>query len=442
MSPVLRGFVLSLVSAALIAFIWGSTATLDADWALWRRYSFSTAAANIAGTLTVLFLAAGLSSRHGRRGRFVRLFASTLALAVCFTLFELPALAGYDYGRLFGTRLGEAWNQISTGTNRADPELVHIHQPHTRHQGLAFGNLVARLSIPNAEPYQVDVSYDRHGFRNAVDLDRADVVVVGDSFVEGAETPAGQIVTAVLAERLGERVANLGQSGYGPQQEAVVLERFGLPKKPRAVVWFFFGGNDLADAEAYDRFKRDPTSLAPVRPLAERSFARNALWALARLTTPPRRRPSPTSLRHAATFRTAEGRDVTIYFEAIDGPFEARQWASASAALLGARDAAVEIGARFLVVYVPRKFQVYWDVVSSDRDTVARLWQPSDLAARVDAWCRAQKIEFLDATTPLRAAAASGELVYLPDDVHWTARGHRVVGEAVAARLQPARGGD
>ena len=31
---------------------------------------------------------------------------------------------------------------------------------------------------------------------------------------------------------------------------------------------------------------------------------------------------------------------------------------------------------------------------------------------------------------------AGGESVYLPDDVHWKATGHRVVAAAVAARIQ------
>jgi lysophospholipase L1-like esterase len=37
---------------------------------------------------------------------------------------------------------------------------------------------------------------------------------------------------------------------------------------------------------------------------------------------------------------------------------------------------------------------------------------------------------------PLRQAVAAGESVYLPDDVHWNAAGHRVVAAAVAERLR------
>jgi lysophospholipase L1-like esterase len=36
----------------------------------------------------------------------------------------------------------------------------------------------------------------------------------------------------------------------------------------------------------------------------------------------------------------------------------------------------------------------------------------------------------------LRKAVGAGESVYLPDDVHWNAAGHRVVAAAVAERLR------
>ena len=50
--------------------------------------------------------------------------------------------------------------------------------------------------------------------------------------------------------------------------------------------------------------------------------------------------------------------------------------------------------------------------------------------------CRQHGVAFLDSTVPLRDAVAAGESVYLPDDVHWNAAGHRVVAAAVAAHLQ------
>jgi hypothetical protein len=46
-------------------------------------------------------------------------------------------------------------------------------------------------------------------------------------------------------------VANLGQSGYGPQQELAVLKRYGCPPYDRNTSWVFYEGNDLLDVQEY-----------------------------------------------------------------------------------------------------------------------------------------------------------------------------------------------
>jgi len=99
--------------------------------------------------------------------------------------------------------------------------------------------------------FRWDVRYDHNGFRNQTDLKSADIVVIGDSFVEGLTVSDAQLVTSLLAHLQGKVVANLGQSTYGPQQELIVLKRYGLPLRPRTVVWMFFEGNDLADVITY-----------------------------------------------------------------------------------------------------------------------------------------------------------------------------------------------
>ena len=48
------------------------------------------------------------------------------------------------------------------------------------------------------------------------------------------------------------------RGAYGPQQELLVLQRYGLAYKPRAVVWQLFAGNDLNDAEAFAEWKQNP----------------------------------------------------------------------------------------------------------------------------------------------------------------------------------------
>ncbi len=88
-------------------------------------------------------------------------------------------------------------------------------------------------------------------FETLSDMDAADIVVIGDSYIESPMTRPSALITTRLAQLQGKTVANLGHSGYGPQQELAVLKRFGLPLNPRTVIWAFFEGNDLSDIEEY-----------------------------------------------------------------------------------------------------------------------------------------------------------------------------------------------
>jgi hypothetical protein len=82
-------------------------------------------------------------------------------------------------------------------------------------------------------------------------LQDAHIAVIGDSYIESPMIQYSDLVTTRLSQLANKPVANLGQSGYGPQQELVVLQRYALSLHPKIVVWAFFEGNDLAEARTY-----------------------------------------------------------------------------------------------------------------------------------------------------------------------------------------------
>ncbi len=423
-----------------VFLLWWLTSGDDVGYNLWRRYETPVALFNI--VVTVFSLAASyvvLSPPREIAQRTLRVTVAGLAAGLTLGLLELPVLFGYDYALVLRMSQADTWLQLASGVNRADPELIHVHHPHTRYTGTVTGNLVAS-GIPSPIPYAVDVAYDRYGFRNDEDLTQADVVAIGDSFVEGAETAQTQTVVAELGRQLGVTVANLGQSNYGPQQELVVLRRYGVPLAPRVVVWFFFGGNDLRDVDTYERQRRDLAGNSTRRPLRKRWFARNALKVLSEWTTPRRQQPSDNVRRRRVTYTNADGQTETLYLDANEGPWGPHQWEVATKTLRAAQDVTQRIGAQLLVVYIPRKFRVYKGFVHSEPDSVTRSWQLNNLPDVLAEWSVDHGIEFLDATVPLRAAVAQGESVYLPDDVHWNAAGHRVVGAAVSRRIERISG--
>jgi lysophospholipase L1-like esterase len=431
---------IALGSAATIGLLWWLTAGEDRDTALWRHYTGPVAALNLGATalvVAVAYVAAG--TRDCRRVRCFRAILVGGSALVGLMILEVPAVFGHDYRQTLGTSENDEWLQIAMGFNRYDPELLHVHQPHSQFKGVVAGNLVWRLGIPAPQMYPVDIRYDKNGFRNDEDLVRADVAALGDSFVEAAEVPLAQTVSARLAVRLEAVVANLGQSGYGPQQELVVLERYGIPLSPKLVVWFLFGGNDLGDSEGYEKSRQlYEAALAPA-PWFARSFERNALKALARLTTVPRSEPTPVARRHAARFTAATGTEV-LYFDAPEGPWRPGQLEVVCDTLLRAREVTRQMGADFLLVYVPRKLRVYKGFVELDADSVAHGWPLNRLPDVLREWSQEQELDFLDSTVALRAAVASGRSVYLPDDVHWNPAGHDVVAAAIADYVRKKHG--
>jgi len=61
------------------------------------------------------------------------------------------------------------------------------------------GNLGEMLCLPPREVQPYELRYDRYGFRNDTDLVKADIAVIGDSYVESPYAPAEALVTTVLS---------------------------------------------------------------------------------------------------------------------------------------------------------------------------------------------------------------------------------------------------
>ena len=141
----------------LIALMWWATASKDVEWMLWRRYPAPIAALNVAGSAALIAAGhvLGSSKHRGRRLRTTMLMMASVLVTI--TLFEVPAaLFGHDYGRNFGTRTNDTWLQLTTGINRADPDLLHVHRPHSRFVGTVTGNLVGEGIPPIRYPTAVE----------------------------------------------------------------------------------------------------------------------------------------------------------------------------------------------------------------------------------------------------------------------------------------------
>ena len=143
------------------------------------------------------------------------------------------------------------------GTNymwsyRLDPKLCFRRLPNQHWSGRPPSDIEQGSLMPASIGEPIAFTYDSRGYRNATELDHADVVLIGDSYVEGWYVSDDQTVATRLQSYIRRPVANLGVAGYGSKQELIVLRGDAADLKPKVVVWFFFEGNDLYDDQNFE----------------------------------------------------------------------------------------------------------------------------------------------------------------------------------------------
>jgi hypothetical protein len=356
-----------------------------------------------------------------------------LSLLLALSLIELPAALNLvNYSRL----VGPGAMDVFLATNKSDPELLHIHPPHSHFSGQARGgNIAANFKLPAAATtlYRWDVNYDQNGFRNDVDLKSADLAVIGDSFVEETNISTPQLMTYRLAHLENKVVANLGQYGYGPLEELAVLKRYALPLHPRTVLWMFYEGNDLKDVIHHQNVTAG-THKPPGywTKFWERSFISNAL-AQVHFRLRPALRPS--GIKHSGVMQTSDGSKLTVYFLYSSPPFTKDD--------LGAVDDTIQTiatanklceaqGVRLIFVFIPTKFRVYHSFCQFPRESDCSQWVLNDLPDRLKNAVQAisPQVGYLDLTSNLVNAVGKGIAPYYSDDDHWTPEGQEIAAEA------------
>lgn len=417
------------VGGVALAFNFGlSTAVPDA------RHLFS-----ILGTS--YFLAWGAYAllshipRDEIRSQFVLM---TLSLGVALFVAEVPAwLDLIDYRKTFGTTSFLPWERPNYLPDR---ELLALPRPgSTVKTVFGRGNIGEGICLPVRPSEPFDVKYDKNGFRNEHDLAEAEVAVIGDSYVESPMMPGSVLATTRLAQLYGGAVANLGQSGYGPQQELVVLKRYALPLRPKWIVWVFYEGNDLVDAQNYgERVSVLNGVWSSMNRAWDRSFTLNSLMAFSRWTHGCV--PNQRVAGNYGLIDGDEGQEQRVYFldhslSVVPTAQELEAVQTVAHTFKAAYELAHSQGAGFMVAFAPTKFRVYRDIARFDGNAQGDLkwWVLNDLPERLHRLVAdiSPDIRYVDLTPALSAAAKAKQLVFIPDDTHWTSDGHRVVAETL-----------
>ncbi|MET0657167.1 MAG: hypothetical protein ABW110_03290 [Steroidobacteraceae bacterium] len=325
---------------------------------------------------------------------------------------------------------------LSRKDNVADSELGFVRKPGISWSGNPMEREAPALMLQN-RAYEDDrlVHYrtSENGFRNAPGIRRADIVFIGDSYTEAAQVSEEDTFVQRVGAASGHQAVNLGRGAYGPQQELIVLQRYGLAYQPRFVVWQLFDGNDLSDARNFARWKENP---ARHTTLFKYRYLENSL--ITRLVSPTARLDpgAPT-----AKLRYHDGAVRPLYLRYGYVPDQSVQ----NPVGLAETQRAIETGYRLcesrgvhlLVVFIPTMLRVLEPFITFDRMTDRDRYLPAgraenDFGSKMADFCARLGCSYIDTFAALRSKAlVDNRHVYFPSDEHLGIQGHEVVAQAV-----------
>jgi len=328
------------------------------------------------------------------------------------------------------------------------------------------------------------IHHDAQGFPNPGVPRSAGWVVVGDSFAHEAATPEGKEWITALRESVKGDLYDMAVNGWGPACEYRALRDYGLPLKPRVVVWSFFEGNDLRDAGGYQQFKayQQDTGLgwgdyiAWGHHLPPRRFPYNRpvvrlLLYVAALLNPPEKSTGDWTVDMDPITLTTGGHSL---LNAVDAPIFRQMmmddnyikqwdnWIITDYVLNQSIDMCKKQGITFVLLYFPDKARVYLPLIEAqvDRESfynsiapvLPRDWQQgaktyfrdvdrnqSCVCRFVKNLCEKKNVLFIDTTDCLSNAVKEGVFPYWAYDSHLNPEGHKIVTKTILRELRKAK---
>ncbi len=429
------------------------------------RYSVEWFTTLLIVTIVLWCVAYGLAfpSKLSGRQQLFRVFAVLAALIPSLIVAEV-ALRVINKPRYIEEQVIERTNWPS---ERA--EGIVRRRPPNRHYEVNYEDVpeTARSYIrrPSGYPTQpVRLTTDARGFRNRVALDRADVIILGDSFAEGSRVDDTQAWPVLVAERTGLAVYNLAVSGTSPRFYRNALLDVGIKLEPRIALCMLYEGNDFQGGgdkkPATYRFRRKLKGALirrRTKELMTRIFAsintEGHVPDAEGIAWQPAGVPDGSQANYYA-FRPK--RLIELYrdpdqFERSKGWQRTRETLDELIAQCRAHNI------RPIFIYAPSKAHVVMPLlrhhISPQVLHAYATYRKDNLPAppvfhsqfydRIDSmeqvvgdYIRDQNVDFISTTSALQAKMAAGVPVYFTYDKHWSPLGHVVAADLVAGHLQ------
>ncbi len=261
-----------------------------------------------------------------------------------------------------------------------------------------------RVHAGEDQPFQLTTGPD--GWRGAVSLEDADVVVFGDSFAFGYGVDDADFFPRAVR---GLTVKTVGTNGYNMVQELLWMERLADELRGKLVVWLVYYGNDLYD------------NLQPCVERYRQPFVRQGRgggWEIVTEHVTPE--PWPNPAWPAWSRRLAEICSRSF--------LSTRAFGACEFLIRRGGEACEKVGARLIVLGNPDVDQIDPDrhgwlaSLSSDPSS----FEPERPDRELAAICARLGVRFEPLSRHLSVAD------HFPDDCHWTPGGHRRVARVIA----------
>ena len=404
-----------------------------------------------------------MKEQHGRKRAFVPVLGNVLllflGLAIALGLVEMLMRAFPNWVPLEvrvnpPARRVKAFIDETYDLRQSDGDLYHYMRGH-----------IVPVS-PDKDPVvaHIHMITDANGFRNSPpEKATYGIVALGDSFTRASGVASPW--TQKLAEQTEMDVLNLGDVGFGPQDELKVLQQYGLKKQPQWVILAYFEGNDLYDAASYEqanpfilfRFGRYMLNRSVEGWQEKKSHGAQAAVA-------------PT-YRYPITLTINQKQIEMVFFSSYISWLSLNKEAIAASqnyrlvteTILQVRELSETVGANLLLVYVPSKSHVYLPYLD-DPDTITQVFidvprlelddagfiqftdqiatpeltreHMDDQARLLADFAVENQIHFLDLTPIFQAEAGTGAELYYPFDTHWNQLGHDLAASAISKYLE------
>jgi hypothetical protein len=333
--------------------------------------------------------------------------------------------------------------------------------------------------IPNAQgwwtqeehEFVVPVQINAEGRR---DLDRGvakptdtyRVMLLGDSFVEALQVPIADTFARGLEHRLSEasgrtvEVVSMGVSGYGTASQYLWYRDVGRRYHPDLVLLSFYPGNDVRN--------NSPTLEPALRPRyaadgrlerviggdndgQRRGLNRSAAYTYIRkliLTRQPTlaARLSNWGLVKESALRPVplqDGVPIDYWVYAQSPPADWQDaWSRTEQLLTAFQDQVRADGARFVVMIVTAREQIYpddWQQVLQTYPAMQAIqWDVNGPERHVLDWCARSAAQCVALSPAFVAARATAPRLHWHFDGHWTAAGHALAAQTMTDFLRPA----